>query len=250
MTRRCFSCSGFTLVELAIVMTIVSLLLAGVMKGAELLDNARANTLVAQARAFDLATTTFTKTYGDLPGDIRSPGTRLPNCGSAPCSTSGDADGAVGLGIGNWDQSNFGGSLTEENRGFWLHLAKANFLAGVIDDTYTGAPNAWGRDFPAHGFGGWHVRYFDRRDFGVTKPYPGYVGHMFTAVADVSSITTRQAFPVKLAAQVDRKTDDGKALTGKVLGVNPGGCFVSESNAIYPETSRNVRCNLYFRASF
>ena len=43
--------AGFTLVELAIVMIIIGLLIAGVLKGQELIANARVTSTVAQIKA-------------------------------------------------------------------------------------------------------------------------------------------------------------------------------------------------------
>jgi prepilin-type N-terminal cleavage/methylation domain-containing protein len=47
--------AGFTLVELAIVMIIIGLLIAGVLKGQELIANARVTSTVAQVKAIDAA---------------------------------------------------------------------------------------------------------------------------------------------------------------------------------------------------
>ena len=79
--------AGFTLVELAIVMIIIGLLIAGVLKGQELIANARVTSTVAQIKAIDAATSTFKDTYDSLPGDMTAPTTRLPNCLAAPCVT-------------------------------------------------------------------------------------------------------------------------------------------------------------------
>ena len=46
---------GFTLVELAIVMIIVGLLIGGVLKGQELIDNAKSQALINQAKAYTAA---------------------------------------------------------------------------------------------------------------------------------------------------------------------------------------------------
>ena len=72
--------AGFTLVELAIVMIIIGLLIAGVLKGQALIGNAKVTAQVAQVKAIDAATSTFKDMYAGLPGDILTPGTRLPNC--------------------------------------------------------------------------------------------------------------------------------------------------------------------------
>ena len=60
--------AGFTLVELAIVMIIIGLLIAGVLKGQALINNARVTSTVAQTKAIEAATTTFKDTYAALAG--------------------------------------------------------------------------------------------------------------------------------------------------------------------------------------
>src|SRR5437016_3490712 len=86
---------GFTLVELAIVMIIIGLLIAGVLKGQALIANARVTATVAQNKAVEAAVSTFRDTYAGLPGDIFNPATRLPNCAGAPCNTAGNGHGKL-----------------------------------------------------------------------------------------------------------------------------------------------------------
>ncbi|MCK5555335.1 MAG: prepilin-type N-terminal cleavage/methylation domain-containing protein, partial [Alphaproteobacteria bacterium] len=54
---------GFTLVELAIVLTIIGLLIGGILKGQQLMQNARVTATIAQIQAIESATTTFRDTY-------------------------------------------------------------------------------------------------------------------------------------------------------------------------------------------
>ena len=51
--------SGFTLVELAIVLMIIGLLIGGILRGQELMENARVTSTIQQTKAYDGATTTF-----------------------------------------------------------------------------------------------------------------------------------------------------------------------------------------------
>src|SRR6266481_7333522 len=87
--------AGFTLVELAIVMIIIGLLIAGVLKGQALIQNAQVTATVAQTKAIEAATSTFRDTYNFIPGDMTNPTVRLPNCGVAPCNNIGNGDGKI-----------------------------------------------------------------------------------------------------------------------------------------------------------
>ena len=90
--------AGFTLVELAIVMIIIGLLIAGVLKGQALIGNAKVTAQVAQVKAIDAATSTFKDMYSALPGDLLNATNRLPNCAGAPCNVAGNGDGSIGPG--------------------------------------------------------------------------------------------------------------------------------------------------------
>src|SRR5689334_17885827 len=87
--------AGFTLVELAIVMIIIGLLIAGVLKGQALIGNARVTSTVAQIKAIDAAVSTFKDTYAGLPGDLLSANTKVPNCAALPCNAGGDGNGRL-----------------------------------------------------------------------------------------------------------------------------------------------------------
>ena len=58
--------AGFTLVELAIVMIIIGLLIAGVLKGQALIQNAQVTSTVAQVKSIEAAISTFSDTYATL----------------------------------------------------------------------------------------------------------------------------------------------------------------------------------------
>jgi prepilin-type N-terminal cleavage/methylation domain-containing protein len=60
---------GFTLVELAIVLVIIGLLLGGVLKGKELINNAKAKRLLNDLRGVEALTLTFYDRYNRMPGD-------------------------------------------------------------------------------------------------------------------------------------------------------------------------------------
>src|ERR1700722_1138400 len=84
---------GFTLVELAIVLTIIGLLIGGILKGQQLITNARVTAQISQIKSVEAAATTFNDTYAGLPGDLATASVRLPatGCGGAVCF-SGNGD--------------------------------------------------------------------------------------------------------------------------------------------------------------
>jgi prepilin-type N-terminal cleavage/methylation domain-containing protein len=132
--------AGFTLVELAIVMIIIGLLIAGVLKGQALIANAQVTATVAQVKAVDAAVTTFRDTYNALPGDITSPGTKLPNCAAnVLCNTAGNGDGIIGNTPGATP-------VGAEGERFFVHLGEASLITNIVPDV-TGSVVV-GRNFP------------------------------------------------------------------------------------------------------
>ncbi|MEM0326942.1 MAG: prepilin-type N-terminal cleavage/methylation domain-containing protein [Desulfurococcaceae archaeon] len=60
---------GFTLVELAIVLVIIGIILGGILKGQELIFNAKVKRLQSQVKEMMAAVYTYYDKYGYLPGD-------------------------------------------------------------------------------------------------------------------------------------------------------------------------------------
>ncbi len=122
---------GFTLVELAIVLTIIGLLIGGILKGQQLIANAKVTAQMAQVQGIDAATTTFRDAYAGLPGDLLTPSTRLANCTAATCLLVGNGDQKVLPGAGAFTPptgATVGGAMGigGEADAFWAQLAAAN----------------------------------------------------------------------------------------------------------------------------
>jgi len=62
--------SGFTLVELAIVIVVIGLLVGGVLVGQELIKQAQIRNVISQIREYNTAANTFRAKYNSLPGDF------------------------------------------------------------------------------------------------------------------------------------------------------------------------------------
>ena len=61
--------SGFTLIEIAIVLVIIGLLLGGVLKGQELIKNTKVKAVINDAKAMSAAIYTYQDRYNAMPGD-------------------------------------------------------------------------------------------------------------------------------------------------------------------------------------
>jgi len=102
--------SGFTLVEIAIVLVIVGLLLGGVLKGQELITSGKAKALYADKNAFQTAYNTYNDRFRAIAGDDAGASGRFSGqaCGVAGAGISA-ANGGLGASCSNGDGS---GALT------------------------------------------------------------------------------------------------------------------------------------------
>jgi prepilin-type N-terminal cleavage/methylation domain-containing protein len=65
--------SGFTLIEISIVLVIIGLLVGGILTGQDLINNAAQRAQVTQITKYNVAVNTFKGKYGGLPGDLPDP---------------------------------------------------------------------------------------------------------------------------------------------------------------------------------
>ena len=116
--------SGFTLVEIAIVLVIIGLLLGGILKGQELINSAKVKNLANDFRVIPTYVYAFQDKFKSLPGDDSAATTHMSTC-VAPCQ-NGNGNGVIN---GNWNST----TATDESRQFWAHVRLANLAAGPTD---------------------------------------------------------------------------------------------------------------------
>jgi prepilin-type N-terminal cleavage/methylation domain-containing protein len=219
MTKRNMR-SGFTLVELAIVLVIIGLIIGGVLVGQDLIKAATVRAAVSDIEKFNAAATTFRGKYNGLPGDLAA-----ARAVEFALSGSGDtnATGAAGLRDGNGIlEGGAGGSvaLGGELYLFWKDLG----ATGLIGGTYPGEPT--NVPYPQAAVTLANVNtYMPRtklRDSASIMAYSQigrnfyYIGAI-TAAITTGTVTTAGAITAIEAKSIDEKVDDGNPRTGIAL---------------------------------
>lgn len=183
--------SGFTLVEIAIVLVIIGLLLGGILKGQELVQNARVRNLADQQNAVAAAYFAFQDRYRALPGDYAAATANIPNVTAAPACAAPCVQG--------------NSQITAEERVFaWHHLTNAGFISCPVcatDPTATAATPGTNNSL-VNAYNGF-----------MTLEYANnYAG---TSPVNINHLKSGLQVPSNILAEVDRKLDDGNPLTGK-----------------------------------
>src|SRR6266436_5700444 len=84
---------GFTLVEIAIVLVIIGLLLGGILKGQEMITQARIKNAINDFNGVVTAITSYQDRYRALPGDDKGATTRW--AAQAPAAGANQGDGVI-----------------------------------------------------------------------------------------------------------------------------------------------------------
>ncbi|PZP55689.1 MAG: hypothetical protein DI586_06100 [Micavibrio aeruginosavorus] len=234
--------SGFTLVELSIVMIIIGLLIGGILKGQELVQNARVSATIAQVKNYSAATLTFQNSFGNLPGDIFSAPSLVPDCNAANYCGGGNGDWVVGAKDPNAFNLNQSGVLTVpevETTYFWKHLQLANLISDIQPSGNPSRP-AWEITHPYNELskGGFTVYTADRaRDVGRG------IGLRLQNVPTGTS-SSRTLTP-SIAEKIDMKMDDGHPDFGSVQADSEAsGC---DTGGRYQVNTTRPVCVMFFQ---
>ncbi|ROQ90658.1 type II secretion system protein [Desulfosoma caldarium] len=125
---------GFTLVELAIVLVVIGLILGTVLKGQEIINNAKIKQLYNDYRGVFAAVYTYYDRYHKYPGDDHKASKRWPG------AKDGNHDGKIGA--GDDILTNCTDSSDNETCTAWEHMRMAGLIPGA------------GRENPLHAYGG------------------------------------------------------------------------------------------------
>lgn len=182
---------GFTLVEIAIVLVIIGLLLGGILKGQEMITQAKIKNVISDFSGISAAFHGYQDRYRALPGDD---GNAAGRWGTAAGPNN---DGVV---VGAYNAAS--ASPEPESRMWWEHLRRSGFVAGA------------GANQPLNAMSG---MVGVQTGNGAATPLP-VLGGVAGANGFFGLMLCSANLPDKVAIATDTQMDDGVRTTGSVRG--------------------------------
>lgn len=213
--------SGFTLVELAIVLVIIGLALGGLLKLQEAINGVKVRNFAGDFKNAKASVHGYQDKYKVLPGDDPNVGAHLGAASGAvqattptasfgvPCMPPPGLAGCVGNGVidGAWNST----TPTDESFLVWQHVRMARLDTGpaaISDPGY----------LPTNGSG------------GIIGVQGGTSNLAYTPVKDKNGVAIRGAYiicsagiPGKYVKQLDAQMDDGDTDSGAMLATPTAG---------------------------
>jgi prepilin-type N-terminal cleavage/methylation domain-containing protein len=226
LPRNDSASSGFTLVELSIVLVIIGLIVGGVLAGQSLVQAAKVTRVVSEFKKYQAAINMFRDKYDAWPGD-------MPNATSYWSNTvNGNGDNVVAF---------FGGVETLRA---WQQLSLAEMVEGKYTGVYDSVLPWWKPKLnlapSAMESGVFHIR-GDRALEGSTATF----NHLLFS-ASISAAFAEEAILIPSDAfNIDTKMDDGIPTTGKIRTLDLSGCRAS--NTAYAVSQTKKLCALGYK---
>lgn len=193
--------SGFTLLELSLVLVIIAFITGGIFAGRELIKASEINSVIAQFKEYETAYKNFEVRYNALPGDFSGATDYWPT------SANGNGNREI-----LWSSG--------ESLRAWQHLA----LSGIMSGNYagTGATVIANTNAPASKLarGAFAFYYANPSSLIGFNGSNAVIGNYLEIVLSGTALTSSSRGllrPVDAAA-IDSKIDDGVFSTGRILG--------------------------------
>ncbi len=238
--------TGFTLIEISIVLVIIGLIAGSVLVGRDLIKQSELRSVITDAERYNTAVNAFRTKYNCLPGDCANAtdffGTQTGGGGCPyPTVVSGSENPLTCNGNGSlsiWGSSEPPGPYLHERLRFWQQLSAAGLVGHFtgIGNTSMGEPintqsimfgfNAPQTKLDKSGLSVYHGSTLNTFGFNYFKPLDSV--HIFvlgtTDTCDPSTCITHNdpvaaasaGITPELAFMLDRKVDDGKPGSGAI----------------------------------
>ena len=206
----------------------------------QFMQTARINAIVQEIQVYKTAVSTFSQTYGGLPGDMRNPESKIVGCMDTATKMilchGGDDNGTVGenapdvlhdsQAAKSWPKS--------ETVEFWRALRAAGVIDGV-DLKVSLSPPVFGKTHPLSkiGEGGYEIIYSS----GNNGLQQGHYLRLQKTLSDTPLRGPKQnAISVEDAIEIDRRIDNGDPAHGSVVAAGPGCPMPDNKNPSAPKS--------------
>ena len=244
------SSKAFTLVELAIVITIIGLLIASVTAGTALVKQSKIRSVISEIQELKSAVDTFRNTYDYLPGDFPHASFHwgVQACraqgANATYGANGDGDDQVHAVHSNPTAVPGKRDAIDEIFASWCHL----YMAGLIKHETIVMQNKWapswddpgkiasipGKYLPASKFGkgSAYILASFMTQYPLDRSNSMHPTNITLSIPGLPLWNSDPALTPKQAYAIDKKVDDGKPNTGlyRVSENTNADCVVSGQN--------------------